>query len=51
MDDSSKPVTRKLILIVIAAVAGLGIIFALLSTIGDDVPNDLPPATQSSPGD
>lgn len=41
---------KKVILFVILSVAALIIIFALLATIGDDVPNDLPPATETSPG-
>ena len=50
MNAPQAPFQKKLILTIILAVAALGIIFAVLATIGDDVPNRLPSATEKSPG-
>lgn len=46
--QKSLPIT--LIAFVALAVAALALIFVALSTFGDDVPNNLPAATESSPG-
>lgn len=50
-DSPKKPNFFKLAVIFIAlAVAALLIIFVVMSSIGDDVPTELPAATQTSPG-
>jgi hypothetical protein len=46
-----KPLPKAVLILIALGVVGLGIVFAFLATIGDDVPNSLPPASQSSPGD
>jgi hypothetical protein len=53
MPDSArqKPFSKAVLIFIALAVISLGIIFALLATIGDDVPNELPPASQGSPGE
>lgn len=53
MSDSArqKPFSKALLIFIVLGVASLGIVFALLATIGDDVPNKLPAASQSSPGE
>jgi hypothetical protein len=38
------------LLFIILGVLALGVIFVVLATIGDDVPNKLAPATATSPG-
>ena len=37
-----KPFSKAVLIFIVLAVAGLGIVFALLATLGDDVPNKLP---------
>jgi hypothetical protein len=53
MSDSArqKPFPKAVLIFIALGVVGLGILFAFLATIGDDVPNKLPPASQSSPGE
>jgi hypothetical protein len=53
MSDSArqKPFPKAVLIFIALGVVGLGIVFAFLATIGDDVPNKLPPASQSSPGE
>jgi hypothetical protein len=53
MPDSSrqKPFSKAVLIFIALAAISLAIIFALLATFGDDVPNELPPATQGSPGE
>jgi hypothetical protein len=53
MSDSArqKPFPKAVLIFIILGVAGLGIIFALLATLGDDIPNELPPASESSSGE
>lgn len=53
MSDSArqKPFPKAVLIFIALGVVGLGIVFAFLATIGDDVPNKLPPASQNSPGD
>jgi hypothetical protein len=46
-----KPLPKAILILIALGVVGLGIVFAFLATIGDDVSNSLPPASQSSPGD
>jgi hypothetical protein len=46
-----KPFPKAVLIFIVLGVACLGIIFALLATIGDDVPNELPPASESSEGE
>ena len=46
-----KPFSKAVLIFIVLAVAGLGIVFALLATLGDDVPNKLPAATESSAGE
>jgi hypothetical protein len=46
-----KPLSKAVLILIVLAVVALGVVFALLATIGDDVPNSLPPAGESSPGD
>jgi hypothetical protein len=46
-----KPFPKMILIFIALGVVGLGVIFALLATIGDDVGNSLPPASQTSPGD
>jgi hypothetical protein len=46
-----KPLPKMILILIALGVVGLGVIFALLATIGDDVANSLPPAGQTSPGD
>jgi len=46
-----KPFPKAVLIFIVLGVVGLGIIFAFLAAIGDDVPNTLPPAGQSSPGE
>ena len=41
-----KPFSKAVLIFIVLAVVGLGIVFALLATLGDDVPNELPPATR-----
>ncbi|MGA7394087.1 MAG: hypothetical protein WBL40_02275 [Terrimicrobiaceae bacterium] len=53
MPDSArqKPFSKAVLIFIALAAISLGIIFALLATLGDDVPSELPPASQSSPGE
>jgi hypothetical protein len=53
MTDSArqKPLPKMILILIALGVVGLGVVFALLATIGDDVGNSLPPASQTSPGD
>jgi hypothetical protein len=53
MSDSArqKPFPKAVLIFIVLGVVSLGIVFALLATIGDDVPNKLPSASQSSPGE
>jgi hypothetical protein len=53
MPDSTrqKPLAKTVLIIIALTVISLGIIFALLATIGDDIPNQLSPAGQGSPGE
>jgi hypothetical protein len=46
-----KPLPRTILILIALGVVGLGVVFALLATIGDDVGNSLPTAGQTSPGD
>jgi hypothetical protein len=46
-----KPLPKAILILIVLGVVGLGIVFAFLATIGDDVPNTMPPASQSSPGE
>jgi hypothetical protein len=46
-----KPFSRTVLIFLALAVISLGVIFALLATIGDNVPNELPPSSQGSPGE
>lgn len=46
-----KPLAKAVLIFIVLVVVGLGIVFALLATIGDDVPNRIPPASQRSPGE
>jgi hypothetical protein len=48
---AQKPLSKPLLILIVLAVVALGVVFAFLATIGDDVPNPLPPASESSPGD
>ena len=50
MSDTArqKPFPKAVLIFIVIGVVCLGIIFALLATIGDDVPNELPPASESS---
>ena len=52
MSDTArqKPFPKAVLIFIVIGVVCLGIIFALLATIGDDVPNELPPASESSSG-
>lgn len=45
-----KPFPKVAVIIVLVSVVALAIIFVVLASIGDDVPTELPPATQTSPG-
>lgn len=45
-----KPFPRAVLILIVLGVVGLGIVFAVLATIGDDVPNTLAPARQESSG-
>lgn len=45
-----KPFPKAAAIVVILSVVVLAIVFVVLATIGDDVPTELPPATQTSPG-
>jgi hypothetical protein len=53
MSDSArqKSFSKAVWIYIVLAVVGLAIIFAFLATIGDDVPNKLPAATEASPGE
>ena len=53
MSDTArqKPFSKAVLIFIALGVVGLGIIFALLASIGDDVPNELPPASESSSGE
>lgn len=46
-----KPLPLKIIAFIALAVAALALLFVLLATIGDDVPNNLPAATETSTGE
>ena len=46
-----KPFAKVILVLLALGVLGLAIVFAWLATIGDDVPNQLPPASQGSTGD
>ena len=46
-----KPFPKAVVIAVVLAITFLAIIFVVLAFIGDDVPNNLPPASQTSPGD
>ena len=48
---SKPPYVKAVILFVVLAVAALAIIFVVMDSIGDDVPTELPAATQTSPGE
>ncbi len=45
-----KPLPKAILILIVLGVVGLGVVFAFLATIGDDAPNNLPPASQASPG-
>jgi hypothetical protein len=45
-----KPFPKVAVAVVILSVIALAIIFVVLASIGDDVPTELAPATQNSPG-
>jgi hypothetical protein len=49
--DRQKPFSKAVLIFIALGVVILGIVFAFFSTIGDDVPDKLPPASQNSPGD
>ncbi len=49
--DRQKPFPKAVLIFIALGVVILGIVFAFFSTIGDDVPDKLPPASQNSPGD
>ena len=53
MSNSSrqKPLPRMILILIALGVVGLGVVFALLATLGDDLGNSLPTAGQTSPGD
>jgi hypothetical protein len=53
MSDSAhqKPFPKAILIFIALGVAGLGIVFAFFATIGDDIPNKLPPASQGSTGE
>jgi hypothetical protein len=46
-----KPFPRAILILIVLGVVGLGVVFAFLATIGDDVPDTLAPPSQSSSGD
>jgi hypothetical protein len=46
-----KPLPKAILILIVLGVVGLGIVFAFLATLGDDVSNTMPPASQSSPGE
>jgi hypothetical protein len=48
--NRQKPLPMAILILIVLGVVGLGVVFAFLATIGDDVPNSLPPPSQSSPG-
>ena len=45
-----KPLPKAILILIVLGVVGLGVVFAFLATLGDDVPNALPPAGERSPG-
>ncbi len=45
-----KPLPKAVLILIVLGVVGLGVVFAFLATLGDDVPNSLPPAGERSPG-
>ena len=45
-----KSILKTAIILVVLGVFALAVIFTLLAFIGDDVPTELAPATQTSPG-
>ncbi len=45
-----KPFPKTAAIVVILSVVVLAIVFVVLASIGDDVPTELPPATETSPG-
>jgi hypothetical protein len=48
---AQKPLSKAVLILIALAVVALGVVFAFLATIGDDVPDSLPPASESSSGD
>jgi hypothetical protein len=46
-----KPFAKVILVLLALGVLGLAIVFVWLATIGDDVPSELPPASQGSTGD
>ena len=52
MSDTArqKPFPKAVLIFIVIGVVCLGIIFALLATIGDDVPNELPPPAKAPRG-
>jgi hypothetical protein len=53
MSDTArqKPFPKAVLIFIVLGVVCLGIIFALLAAIGDDVPNEPPPASEGSTGE
>ena len=46
-----KPFSKAVLIFIVLGVVGLGIVFAVLATLGDDAPNELPATTERSPGE
>jgi len=53
MSESTRkpPFIKIAVLFIVLGVAALAIIFVVLASIGDDVPTELPAATQKSTGE
>ncbi len=52
MSDTTpqKSYMKPAIIFVVAAIAALVVILVVLAYVGDEVPNELPAATETSPG-
>lgn len=50
MNEPEKKIPKSLIFFVVLTVIGLFIILVAAASFGDDVPSELPPAAETSPG-
>lgn len=50
MKDTPKDIRKLIVILLLVGFAGLAAVLIIMATIGDDVPTELAPATQTSPG-